>query len=177
MKEVLEFISSNWSQMTLVLLGLGYLIRLYLNYLTKKREINHSLFQKMMVDSVSDFLMSYSINEELWRDLPILRIINNEFTSKEMDDMIFPSLNDIKGKSIRLNLFFDKEEMKLFEDVVSNLFKINLKVGQIHRYDQLLEKKSNSDLSWDYELTKNNINKQNQVLVDQIGKLIRKKFK
>src|SRR5680860_1330001 len=37
-------------------------------------------FQKMMMDTVAEFLKAYSLNEEMFRDLPILKISKGEFT-------------------------------------------------------------------------------------------------
>jgi len=80
MLKILQYVTEYWSQITILLLAIGYLFKLYFNYLSRKSEINHSLFQKMMMDTVAEFLKAYSLNEEMFRDLPILKISKGEFT-------------------------------------------------------------------------------------------------
>ena len=175
MEYYLKIISTYWSQITILLLALGYLLKLYLNYLTKKKEINHSLFQKMMMDSVYAFYNSYSQIEELWRDLPLLRIKDGQYSPKELDDMIFPFLNDIKNRSVQLRLFFEVNEIKLFEKIVSNFYVINSKVSEIYMNHQTGVNYINASV--DYENLKDQITTDNSILINQISAMIRKKFK
>lgn len=176
MKDGFKYIAEYWSQITLLLLGVGYLFKLYLNYLTRKSEINHSLFQKTMIESVLGFIHSYSTSEELWRDLPLLRISKKEFTAKEMDLMIFPHLNDIKNKSLQLRIFFGEKEMEPFDGIVSNLFKVNSKVSEIYHNPKNLDKNYTSE-SWEYEKVMDEMIEKNRELILQITNMIRTKFK
>lgn len=175
MLKILPYITEYWSQITILLLAVGYLFRLYLNYLSRKSEINHSLFQKMMMDAVSEFLKAYTVSEELWRDLPILRISKGEFTPKQLDQMIFTCLNEIKSKTAQLRIFFKDSDMKPFEEIEANLFKLNAKVSEIHANYQMGGKPM--DDAYEYGNLKDSLLKKNILWIGEIRDLIHRKFK
>ena len=74
----------------------------------------------------------YSEAENVWRDLPIYNIINEKLPVKEMDNLIFPSMNNLKNTQVELYLYLNNIEIKPFEEIVDSLFKLNKKVSDIY---------------------------------------------
>ncbi len=58
-----ELFTTYWSQVTLLIIGIGYFIKRIFDQKSKKLEINHSLFQQNRINAVSKFLSTYAKTE------------------------------------------------------------------------------------------------------------------
>jgi hypothetical protein len=72
--ELKDIFTTYWSQVTLILLAVGYLIKRGLDIKSKKTEINHSLFQQNRISSVKTFFSKYAKTELMWNQLAIYEI-------------------------------------------------------------------------------------------------------
>ena len=165
-----DILTKYWSQITLLLLAIGYFIK----HIYSLRETRHSLFQQNKINAISKFLTCYSEAENVWRDLPIYNIIHEKLTVKEMDNLIFPSMNNLKNTQVELHLYLNNIEIKPFEVIVDSLFKLNKKVSDI--YFNTTPENKNIDSLNEYYFLKEEVIKNNRNALQEIGKTIRKKF-
>lgn len=50
-----QIFTTYWSQTTLILFGIGFLIKSSIDLSSKKTEINHNLFQQKKLESINSF--------------------------------------------------------------------------------------------------------------------------
>lgn len=79
-----QLLTEYWSQITFILLGLGILLKIILDFISKKKEIDHSLFQERKLEAVNVFFSNYSRIEQFWIEIPIYEIIRHEIKPKEL---------------------------------------------------------------------------------------------
>jgi hypothetical protein len=114
-----------WSHVTLLLAIVSYFIQRVLNLKSKKTEINHSLFQQNRINAVSDFMSSYSQAELMWRDIAVYEILSGKLGVKEIDEIIWPPLREMKKNVLILKLYFDIDSHRKFEIILDGFLKIN----------------------------------------------------
>lgn len=91
--ELKDILTTYWSQITLLLVGIGYLIKRGLDIKSKKLEINHSLFQQNRLYAINRFFESYAKVELMWNQIAIYDIISQKLSPMEIDLLVFPTLN------------------------------------------------------------------------------------
>lgn len=132
-----ELFTTYWSQLTLLLLGIGYFIKRGLDTISNKREINHNLFQQYRLKAVNDFFSSYAKTEQMWKDLSIYPILEYKIDTKEMDKIIFGPVNELRKSVLELLIYFPEKDHKLFSDILNNVLSINGKLSEIYfKYDK-----------------------------------------
>jgi len=109
-----------------------YFIRRHYDLKSKKHEINHSLFQQKRLESVNAFFDIYAKTEQLWEHLRIYPIFNNEFSIKELDEMIFPTLNELKKNIHTLEIYFNKDDYYGFLKIDANINSIETRLSHIY---------------------------------------------
>jgi len=105
-----ELLTTYWSQVIVLLAFIGYFGKRFFDDKSKKREINHTLFQEHRIKSINDFYSFYAINKQMWYELPIHGVMKHQIEPKELDNLIFPSLNDLRKSVIKLQIYFDKND-------------------------------------------------------------------
>jgi len=95
-----KLLTTYWGQTTLILLAIAYFIKRIFDNKSKKIEINHSLFQQKRLKVLNDFYSNYAKTEFLWDHLAIYDILSNKLVAKEIDNIIWPILNDLKKNQI-----------------------------------------------------------------------------
>ncbi|KJF44640.1 hypothetical protein [Draconibacterium sediminis] len=172
--EVKDLLTTYWSQMTLVLLGIGYLIKRVLDIKLKKREINHDLFQRNRIGVVNRFFESYAQMELVWEHIAVYEILNRKYSTKEIDEIIFPSLNKLSNILFELKIYFAKSDMSNFEEVVEGMKKINSRLSELyfrHSKEDKVTEKAN-----DFWIYRREVLKRNSELIEKLCINIRKTY-
>ena len=167
-----KILTEYWSQVALLLAFIGYFGKRILDNISKKREINHSLFQEKRLTAVNKFFNAYSESTQMWFSLVVSDILHHRTDPKELDEIIYPSLNKLKSIVKELQIYFDLKDAKLFDEILDNSLDINQKLFEM--YFQSNEKyvvRSNSFLEFrDQKL------KSNEEVFKKISKRLKKTF-
>lgn len=123
-----------WSQITLLLLAVSYFIKRVFDVKSKKTEINHTLFQQNRINGVSEFFKNYAKVELMWKQLEIWNILAKKIPSSQMDEIIFPPLRDLRQSVLNLRIYFDKEQHKDFEQIMTYFLGINGKLAELYSW-------------------------------------------
>lgn len=83
--------------MTLIFLGIGYLIKRILELTSRKKEINHNLFQDKKLDAVNSFFRAYAEVQQMWHGIAIHDILRGKIESKEIDIIVSPEINKLQS--------------------------------------------------------------------------------
>jgi hypothetical protein len=170
-----QLFTTYWSQVTLLLVGVGYFIKRGFDQKSKKLEINHSLFQQNRITAVSNFLSAYGKTELMWREIAIYKILSNTLDANQIDSIIWPPLNEMKKSVLELKIYFDKGAHQNFEKMLDGFLSINTKLSGLYfggSPDLSLIQKSNSFHSFkDQQL------KENDALLTEVCEEIREIYK
>jgi hypothetical protein len=126
-----ELLTTYWSQTTLLLLGVGYLLKRVFDDRSKRVEINHTLFQQNRISAVGTFFKSYAAVELMWRQVQVHAIANKKLDAKEIDEYVFPPINSLKTSLIELQIYFSKDSYKKVEEIYNNILSINDALSQM----------------------------------------------
>jgi len=155
-----EILTTYWSQMTLLLLAIGYLIKRIFDDKSKKAEINHTLYQQNRISALTNFFRNYAAVELMWKQIHIWAIVQNKLSAEEIDKYIWPSLNSLKTSVIELKLYFDKVDHDLFEKLLESTLDVNQELSLIFfspNSEQTLVQRTNKFISYrDNVFSKNN---------------------
>ena len=114
------------SQTLILLFGLlGYFVKRFFDFKTKKLEINHSLIQQNRINAVSTFLLDYSKTVLMWQQLSVYKILTNELSVAEIDSIILTPLNDLKRSVLVLRIYFDGEMQDNLEKILEGFLSVN----------------------------------------------------
>lgn len=128
----IDVLTTYWSQTTLLLFGLGFLIKRILDIRSKKVEINHGLFQQKRLESVNNFFTNYAKAEQMWTSIAIWDILENRIKSKEIDQIIYPHLNELERNILELQIYFAESDHRHFAEIMENLHEINRKLKKVY---------------------------------------------
>jgi len=120
-----ELLTTYWSQVTLLLLGIGYIIKRFLDDRSKKIEINHSLFQKGRLEVVVRFIKYYVDAKIMWNDFKIWEMMNKELTANEIDNTIYAPLHALNSVTYELSIYYDDADLEKFEELSNSMYKLN----------------------------------------------------
>lgn len=144
------------------------------DFLLKKKEINHGIFQKNRMDALIRFYSVYAEVKSMWVKLPIFQIYRDELTSDEIDKRIQPPLNKLEASIIELQIYFKEALYDKFKEIEKNMFKMNR-----HFLDRAFEIDSKISLTQrtnNYIIFREKIEKENSRLLAEINKEISKKY-
>ena len=169
-----ELLTDYWSQLTFLLLGLGIIIKIILDFVSKKKEINHSLFQEKKLQAVNNFFQHFSKIEQHWIELPIFEVLRKEIKPKELDDIEFPLISNLKQSILELQIYFKAIEHRKFKKILENTFEVKKTLADVYlNYspDEKTVERSNHFL-----LKRDQVSEKNQELIKEITKSIRNGF-
>jgi hypothetical protein len=174
-----DLLTTYWSQVTLILIAIGslifYFIKRHYDNSSKKIEINHSLFQQYKLKTVNDFFTNYTRAETMWSQIAIWEILARKVDAKEIDKIIFPTLNDLKKSLFELKIYFKKEEHKYFDELVNGIYEINGKVSELYfDYD---EEKKDIHKANEFIFFKSDVLNKNNKIIDNICLIIGDTYK
>ena len=172
--EIRELLTTYWSQVTLLFLGIGYFIKRIFDNISNKKQINHNLFQQNRLKVVNDFFSSYAKTEQMWRDLSIIPILEYKINTKEIDEIVFSPINELRRNVLELQIYFPENEHQLFRDILKNVMNINGKLNSIYfNYDNEI---STTVKSNEFSVVRDSKLEENEALFQQISKIIRITF-
>ncbi|NLX72412.1 MAG: hypothetical protein GXY94_03800 [Bacteroidales bacterium] len=170
-----ELLTTYWSQVLIVLAGLGYLLKRILDIRSKKTETNHSLFQQNKISSINRFFENYSKSELMWNQIAIYDILERKLSPKEIDKIIFPVLNELDKNLLELMIYFDEKEIRDFKIIVENIKSINRALSSIYfdyAPDKTIINKSN-----EFTFAKEKVLLSNGKILIELAKYIKQTFK
>ena len=130
--ELKDLFTTYWSQVTLLLIGISYFIKRGLDIKSKKIEINHSLYQQNRLSAINRFFENYAKAELMWNQIAIYDILSRKLSPKEIDQLIFPILNELKKNILELMIYFNESDYKNFKLLVANVESINDKLSELY---------------------------------------------
>jgi hypothetical protein len=170
-----ELFTTYWSQITLIIAFFGYFIKRGFDAVTRKREINHNLFQEKRLSAVNNFYGSYAEVENMWNKISYWDILEKRLNPKEIDALIFPSLNKMSRYVLELHIYFNETEVELFQQVYKNMLAINRALSTEYfepNVDKGIIQKTNAFLE-----IKDKMFKENEPVLLKINKMVKLSFK
>ncbi len=122
---VFTFIIIYWDKILILTGVFGYFGKRFFDLKSKKLEINHSLFQQNRITAVSLFLMDYSRTVLMWQQIAVYKILANELSVSEIDNIIWTPLNDLKKSVLTLRIYFDGDMQEKLEKILDGFLSIN----------------------------------------------------
>ena len=169
-----EVLSTYWAQVVLILGGIGFLIKHWMDTNSKRKEINHSKFLEHRMNGLNAFFSSYAQLERLWDTLPIYQILNYEFKAYELDEMTISGINSLKSSTYALMLYLDGEDYKKIDNIFQNMMEIHSKLIDLYFCDGTLTPPQKAST---YDLIKTSVSKKNASLLEEICSTIQKDYK
>ena len=170
-----EIFTKYWGQTTLILLGFAYFVKRILDNISKKKEINHTLFQEKRLEVSRDFFLAYAETKQMWNSIGIYNILNNQVSIKELDDIIIPVLNNLEKTILELEIYFDEAEHQKFVAVSRNTIAINKKLQEL--YFHYNSENTITDNAKEFKRFKEDRQKEDVERLSEISGLIKKTFK
>lgn len=162
------------SQVPIFLLAISYFVKRYYDLKSKKVEVNHSLFQQNKINAISGFFANYAKVDHMWHKLSIFEVLERKIPVKEMDEIIWPPINDLKRSTLELKIYFKPEEHNYFEKVLDNFLLVNANLSKnffdFYRDKTIIHK--TNDFSFFLEKMK----KDNEKLINESSEMVRKSF-
>ena len=173
--KISELFTTYWSQFTLILLGIGYFVKRLFDNISNKREINHNLFQQNRIDSLNRFFKAYSKTKQMWTSIAIWDVLDHKLSAKELDNIVFPLLNDLEASVMELQIYLKEKDHRSFEDIVENIILIKAKLGEVYfdfNPDRNIITNSNN-----FQHFRDEKLKDNEQILKKISQMIQKTFK
>ena len=164
-----------WSQVTLLLLAVGYFIKRIFDNISKRQEINHSLFQQKKLEAVNSFFKTYAKAQQMWLHIRIYQILRNEFSAVEIDEMIFPTLNELNKNLLELQIYFDEKQHNKFKMIFENISLINAKLSKL--YFDVNPNMTNTQKSNEFYFYREELLEKNEMHLAEITAYLRKSFR
>jgi hypothetical protein len=174
-----ELFTTYWSQFTLILLGLGYLIKYVLDLIFKKREINFTILQNRKLDSINKFFSRYAKVESMWLDLAIYPILRGEVKADEIDIIIFSSINEFKSSVFEVKIYTNDEENEKYDLLYENMMLINKKLNSLYMkttFSGIKPTKVSDEVNVFSEF-RDTVLKKNLLIISDICKELKKTYK
>lgn len=172
--ELKELFTTLWPQVTLLLLGIGYLIKLPLDTKSKKNEINHTLYQQNRLTTVNRFFESYADAERLWNEISIYKVFERKYDTIELDSLTWPILNDLNKSLFPLMMCFEEDDFQRFKKLVSNMWAINQNISE--SYWEIDSRMTVSKKVASFHNFKNKAYKENKELINELSKSMKHIF-
>lgn len=130
--KITDLLTTYWSQVILLLMILSYFIKRLFEIESRKVEINHSLFQQNRIQAVNEFLSNYAKVSLMWNQIAIYEILSHKLRPTELDNILLPSLTNLKKSLLELKIYFENEDHKYFENLTNAQTSINGKINELY---------------------------------------------
>jgi hypothetical protein len=131
-----------WPQITLVLLGIGYIIKRIFDNKSKRMEIDYTVYRQFKLNAITSFLEAYSLVQTMWLNLNYFEVFEGKLTGKELDEFVWNSLEKMKKSTIDLKIYYEETDYPSFEEITRIMIGINSHFSQSY-ISQLLGDKIN----------------------------------
>jgi preprotein translocase subunit Sss1 len=129
-----EFIINNWTQVIFILGVIGYIIKLFIDWDIKKREISFSKIQESKLLEAKEFFKSYQSLR-----ISLQNFLNQTEFGKHTDDIfnkirveIRENYVDFDYKCMTLKLFMESEDIKTIDKILGNCESIRMDIEKWH---------------------------------------------
>jgi hypothetical protein len=78
-----------WSQFTLLLIGFGYFIKRIFDNISKRQEINHSLFQQKKLEVANSFFSTYAKAELIFTHIKSIKFYGMNLLRQRLTKWFF----------------------------------------------------------------------------------------
>lgn len=173
--ELKDLFTTYWSQVTLLHIGISYFIKRGLDIKSKKIEINHSLYQQNRLSAINRFFENYAKAELMWNQIALYDILSRKLSPKEIDQIIFPILNELKKNLLELMIYFKDSDNKNFKLLVYNVESINDKLREL--YFDYNSKNDDITKSNGFQLNKMIAYQNNDKILIDLSNVIKETFK
>lgn len=116
-----NIILNYWAQFTLFIgvffTGIGYILKIVLEWKVKKSEIKYSLFYNRKIQVVDEFVLAFRAYEKFFKDVGYWDVKAKKFTAKEMDVMIEPFKSVYQKSFSILTLYLDKKGVSSIKEI------------------------------------------------------------
>jgi hypothetical protein len=167
-----ELFTTYGSFVTLIIVGIGWLIQKSIELKNKRIETKYSFFQELKIKAIKKFFEAYNKAERMWHLFPTQAIIERKLEAFEIDNIVWPPMNELKASVIELHLFIDEDEVKQFEKVYDHLSKVNRVASDIYFRDK--KERDSIQAGNDFAFAKDEAVKECEKLLTQIGIRFRK---
>ena len=116
----MNFLINNWVQISFILLALGYIIKVILESIFKRKEIRYDFFLNNRMKAIETFLSNHANLESSFKDA-FRSYIYKTLSAKEIDNILVPLRYKLKDSLSILQLYTTEIEFKKFSEVHSNL--------------------------------------------------------
>lgn len=137
----LNLLTKYWSQLAMLFLSLGYLYREARQFYLKKKEINHSLFQKRKLDSVDEYIKACVKYKQAVSNASLYLVLIGSAPIEDLDNTLTVSINGVRSASGMMELYFEKNIFSKFREITNELNSIDY---QIHRITLQSNRKENA---------------------------------
>lgn len=162
-----------WSQVTLLLVAIGYFLKRIFDLKNKKVEIRYTLFQQKKIEAITKFVDRYNKAEAMWNAFSIHHVIDRRLTADDLDKIIMPTMFDISISISELAIYLKEHERKPFETISESLWGINKVVSEIHfKYIR----GDSTEVSNEFHFVKMKCQKICRDLLDVIGEVTRRTY-
>lgn len=169
-----EILTTYWNQTLIFLAVISYFGKRIFDLISKKREINHSIFQQRRLDSINSFFSIYAKTEQIWTDIGIYEILRHEINAKQLDEIVYPTFNELKRNVLELQIYFNKNEHENFVKILKNIILIKSKLGEVYfDYDanKTITQKSNN-----FQFYRDDKLQENEVIFKKVTESLKKTF-
>lgn len=128
MSNFLEIINKYWSQIIVLLLGFGYLIKLYFNWRLKQKEITFDKIRETKLKELKQFYKSYINLESHLKELQFAAAKNQTENEHQIRKLLPDIWRQFYLDFTFLRIFLSTEELKSFENLHKELENIQLKL-------------------------------------------------
>lgn len=167
-------LTTYWNQTLIILAVISYFGKRIFDLISKKREINHSIFQQRRLDSINSFFSIYAETEQLWADINTYEIFRREINTKQLDDMVYPTYNELKRNVLELQIYFNEHEHENFVKILKNITLIKSKLGEIYfdyEVNKTITQKSNN-----FQFYRDEKLQENEVVFKKVTESLKKTF-
>lgn len=155
-------------------IGVGFLVKSFIDLRSKKIEINHNLFQQKKLESINSFFSNCASTSQMWNDIPVYDIFEHKKKSREIDEYVFPNINNLRRDVFELKIYFKENEHKNFELILDNMLLINSKLSE--EYFSFDKEKNVLKKSIDFQNFRDDIVKKNELILKKISFNLRNEF-
>lgn len=114
-----------WSQLILLIAGIGYLVRYYMGLKSKKIETSYLLFHQNKINAINHYLECLAKAEQLWNHFSIYDFVDKKKSPNEVDEEIYPVLNSIKSAEMKVNIYLNHNESLYIESLTKTVYSVN----------------------------------------------------
>ena len=68
----------------------------------------------------------------MWTSIAIWDILDHILSAKELDNIVYPLLNELKSSVMELQIYFKTSNFKHFEEIMENMILIKRKLGEVY---------------------------------------------